>query len=129
VSFDRSDFDALNKEREKQRLEQLAPQLRLMQQAAILAELLPGVPAWDVFLSYIQGAVETTRAQAATLEAVLKAADLLDPQRLLEAKVSLLRCHERIAAWEAVIQLPKDLINQGDQAESLVSRMEKGATK
>ena len=125
MTFDRSDFDELNKAKEQQQFKAMLPQLRMMQQAAVSAERLTGVPQWDTFLSYLQGAIETTQKQLATFEGALRSPDLLDPQKIMQCKVSALRCQERIMAWEAVLQLPKDLIELGEKAEALTDRLEK----
>ena len=125
MTFERSDFDALNKTKVQQQVQNVLPQLRMMQQAAVSAERLTGVLQWDLFLAFLQGAIETTRKQLEAFQTAMNSPDLLDSQKVLQCKVSALRCAERIAAWEAVIALPKDLIELGEKAEVLVSRMEK----
>lgn len=125
MTYDRKDFERLIREKSKQRLEEMLPQLHLLRQGSVAAEILPGVPAWDTFLRYIQGAIETTEYQLATLQAALGSPDVLDQAQLLRIKVDALRCSERIQAWKAIIQLPKDLIEQGENAQGLLSRMER----
>jgi len=124
MTFDLSDFKALNKDLEKKRIETVVPHLQLLKQGVVVAELLPGVPAWDTFLSYIQGAIDTTREQHIALQGMLASPSILDTDRLLQIKVSALRCAERIAAWEAVLGLPKELIESGTKAADLLTRME-----
>ena len=124
MSFDLSDFKALNKDLEKKRIETITPHLLILKQGVVVAELLPGVPAWDTFLSYIQGAIDATREQYAALQGMLASPSILDTDRLLQIKVNALRCAERIAAWEAVLGLPKELIEIGTKAADLLTRME-----
>ena len=124
MTFDLSDFKTLSKDLERKRVETIAPQLQLLKQGAVVAELLPGVPAWDTFLSYIQGAIDTTREQYAALQGMLTSPGILDMERLLQIKVNAIRCAERIAAWEAVLGLPKELIESGAKTTDLLTRME-----
>lgn len=125
MTFDRAEWEKARKENEEKRFRDLMPRLELMRQGAVAAELLTGNVAWDAFLRYLQGAIDVTREQMSALEKVLFAPDLVDQVRLLQVKVSVLRCAERIAAWEAVMQLPRELGDNGEIAASLVERMEK----
>jgi len=124
MTFDLSDFRTLSKDLERKKIETIAPQLQLLKQGAVVAELLPGVPAWDTFLSYIQGAIDTTKGQYIALQDMLSSPSILDADKLLQIKVNALRCAERIAAWEAVLGLPKELIESGTKATDLLTRME-----
>lgn len=125
MTFDRSEWEKLQETHRARHFEQMLPKLEIMRQGAVAAELLTGNAAWDAFLRYLQGAIETTREQLVTLQNALASPELLDQTRLLQTKVSALRCMERISAWEAAMQLPKELAEYGEQAADLVSRMEK----
>lgn len=125
MAFDRADYDALIKDKLREQAGRSLSRLELMRQGAVAGELLTGNAAWDAFLRYVQGAIDQTERQLATFQLAFTSPDLLDQSQLLRVKVDALRCSERISAWKAVMQLPKDLIEQGEQAQSLLERMEK----
>lgn len=99
--------------------------LKMAQRAAVHADLLTGVAEWDRFLTYIQGAIEQTEAQRDTFLATLSDPHLVDDVETRRVRMAVIACNERIGAWKVVIELPKDLLRQGEQAKSLLERTEK----
>jgi len=125
MTFEREDFARLKQQAFlKDSHAKTTSRLTLIKQGAVVGESMTGVPAWDTFLSFVQGAIDTTREQLAALGDTLASPDVLDHDRLLQIKVSMIRCKERISAWEAIVKLPKDLIEHGEQTQSLLDRME-----
>jgi len=124
MTFEREDFERLRQSSLKDNYAKATSHLTLIKQGAVVGESMTGVQAWDTFLSFVQGAIDTTREQLDALNHTLASPDILDHDRMLSIKVSMIRCKERIAAWEAIVKLPKDLIEHGEQAQSLLDRME-----
>ena len=125
MTFERAEYDELVKRKRCDDFERMLPKLEIMRQGAVAGELLTGNSTWDAFLRFVQGAIDTTQEQLDTLQRALASPDLLNQEQLLRTKVDALRCSERIAAWRAVIQLPKDLTEYGEQIDGLIARMEK----
>lgn len=109
--------------RKGERAAEHRPQIEMLAQAEVRAAHLTGDPTWDVFLSYIQAAVETTEAQRASFEAVITDPRTVEHERMLVAKIGLAECQARIDAWEAAISLPKDIIKMGREARTLLERL------
>ena len=101
------------------------PRLELLRQAAIRTEHLTGSPDFDSFLGYIQAAMEGTEAQVRSWIELMSDPLIVDHDQIMRAKIALAECKGRIDAWQAVIELPKDLIQAGDKAKGLLERMTK----
>ncbi len=98
--------------------------LTMVQQAAVKAELLTGDPVWDLFLTYLQHALEETETYRQSAQDTLTHPNMVDHHSMLQAKIALAECNSRIAILEAVISLPKDLIEMGAKAKGLLEREE-----
>ncbi len=98
--------------------------LKMVRQAAVKAELLTGDPVWDLFLTYLQHTVEETEAYRQSAQDILTHPSTVDHHSMLQAKIVLAECNSRIAILEAVISLPKDLIEMGAKAKGLLEREE-----
>ncbi len=109
------------------------PYFEMARQSAVRVELLTGDSHWDSFLSYIQAAQDETEAQLQSLIQLISNPIVVDHDRIMQAKIGLAECKGRIDAWQAVIELPKDLIEAGNKAKGLLERMtkeeENGAAK
>ena len=118
---------------EAKKLDDQRPRLELLRQAAIRTELLTGSSEWDSFLGYIQAALEETEFQRKNLLSAIADPLCVDHNTIMQMKIALAECKGRIDAWQAVIELPKDLIEAGDKAKGLLERMtkeeENGAAK
>lgn len=99
------------------------PRFELLRQAAIRTELLTGNSEWDSFLGYIQAAMEGTEAQVQSWIELMSDPLIVDHDQIMRAKIVLAECKGRIDAWQAVIELPKDLIEAGNKAKGLLERM------
>lgn len=123
MTFDREEFDAFLAKQKGVKLDQYVPSLTLLRQAAPPMETLTGLPTWDLFLNYLQGAIEKTREQLRTLDQQMRSSDVLSHEAMLQCKIQIIRCEERIAAWDAVVGLPKELVEHGTAAQGLLERM------
>ncbi|HDY66110.1 MAG TPA: hypothetical protein ENH84_07770 [Phycisphaerae bacterium] len=98
--------------------------LKMIQQAAVKAELLTGDPVWDLFLTYLQHALEETETYRQRAQDMLTHPNTVDHNIMLQAKIALAESTSRASILEAVISLPKDLIELGSEANSLLERAE-----
>lgn len=117
------EFQAGAKERQTERAGEHRPQLEMLRQAAVNAKLLPGYPGWDIFMTYVQAAMEATVRQADAFQAVLCDPMTVNHDALMRAKLNLAEATGRIDAWNAVIELPKDIAREGEKARDLLERL------
>ena len=120
-------YDEYQKRLETKKAEKAAehrPQLQMLAQAEIKARNLTGDPIWDLFLSYLQAFLETTEDQQRAFESALTDSKTVDHAGILVAKIGAAECKSRVETLEAVISLPKDLIEMGQEATALLERME-----
>ncbi len=106
-----------------ERAAQHRPQLEMLAQAEVKAGLMTGDPNWDIFLSYLQAALETTEAQRDGFTAAIADPATVDHDRIMAAKICLAECKGRIEAFQAVISLPKDIQEMSAEAKALLERM------
>ena len=95
----------------------------MLAQAVVKTEMLTGDAVWDTFLSYLQAAVEHTSSQRDAFAAVISDSKTVQVETIMAAKIGLAECKARIEAWNAVISLPKDLIEMGSAAKTLLDRL------
>ena len=123
--YDRVDFERwLQTKSRDQRAQMDQPGLELIAQAGVKAGNLTEHPLWDTFLSYLQAGVETAKADVATLRTTLEDPNLNDHVQILGVKAALLLRNERITVLEAVIALPKEIIEQGGRAKLVLDKIE-----
>jgi hypothetical protein len=127
--FDRQEFDKLMGENTIKRLEKQRDHLEYQKQAEVSATLLTGDQNWDVFLQFLQSAVDTTKAQKTSLEERYLDPGLVNPDEIMKDKILIMLCAERIKAWETVIALPVDIMSQGEKARSLLARLGEAKTE
>lgn len=98
---------------------------KMIQQAAVKAELLTGVDHWDTFLSYLQAVLEVSEGHRLDAQEILCHPNNVDHSTMLRAKIALAECESRIGILRAVMSLPKDLIEMGNDAKSILERVDK----
>lgn len=123
MTFDRKDYQESLKTAQTERFAQKRANFELLVQAAVKAELLTGDPHWDTFLTYLQGAIETAQEHLTVWQQRLADPDVVDDVEMRRIKIELIRCRERILAWEAVKSLPRDLMTLGEEAKGLLERI------
>lgn len=97
--------------------------LEMLAQAEVSASQLTGAPHWDLYLSYLQAAVEQTKAQRDAFAAAVNDPRQVDYATMMMDKLSMAECNGRIAAWEAAIGLPRELKDMGEQAKALLEKL------
>ena len=98
-----------------------------MAQAAVAMEDLTEQPMWDLFLRYLKAAQEQWRGERGALVDMLVQSDSMAEGTILGVRFKIARLDERIRVVDAIIGLPKDLIGKGENAKSVVERMEADA--
>ncbi len=98
-------------------------QLFMLSQAVVEAGNLTGVVQWDRFLSYLAAGAETCQQQAEALREKIADPLVVDHTEIMRLKISLEGWIQRGFAFDAVMGLPKDLLEIGEQARSLLERM------
>ena len=119
---DYNEYAEARKKRLAERTQERRPQLEMISQAAVKAELLTGQQHWDYFLSLIEGAIEVTQNHKEAFERLV-----MDPatsdEDVKKLRINAFLCAERIMAWRAVMTMPKELIEQGEKARTLLERV------
>ena len=123
MTFEREQYRTLMAKKKADGQQSPRPVLEILAQAEVGAANLTGDPIWDIFLSYIQAAIERTEAEIRTTETLLGSPEVTDVPDLMRLKIQLARLKERVSAWNAVISLPKDIKIEGEKAKTLLERM------
>ncbi len=96
----------------------------MIKQAAVKAEFLTGMDHWDTFLSYLQVVLEASEGHKLDALEMLGHPNNVDHSTMLRAKIALAECESRIGILRAVMSLPKDLIEMGNDAKSILERID-----
>lgn len=121
---DRAEYAALVKKQQQERgngATHMLPQFYA--QAAVKAEHLTGDEVWDWFLTFIQAALDATTQEIAGWRSTLDSPNLVNADDIQRIRIAIFRAEERISAWNAVIELPKDLKDKGEEAKKLLERL------
>lgn len=127
MSFDRAAYSAMVQRRRTTWAQNSRPMLETAMAASTRIDLLTGDPNWDHFLAYIEAAVLSMKERESGYARKLEDPMLVDPQEMMKIKVQLAQARARIEAWQAVQQLPKDILNLGAQAKSIMERLSEPA--
>lgn len=120
------DYEEFKRLRERKALETAAArrvELEQRHRAAVSAEHLTGDPAWDVYTSYLQAAIEGRQAEAREYDKALSNPDLVNPDEVMRARIGKFRCEAVIQALTAALALPKALREDGEKAKELLARI------
>lgn len=131
MTFEREQFQKLMAKKKAEGRQTPRPVLEILAQAEVSAANLTGDATWDIFLSYIQAAIERTEGEIRTTETLLGSPEVVEIADLMQLKIRLAGLRERVSAWTAVISLPKAIKIEGEKAKTLLERMaetEKEAT-
>lgn len=112
-------YDEFSK-REKNNKHYQAQQFEYIKQAAVNAEYLTGNEYWDKYVSYIQAKIEEMRDILDQLMDKLADPNIVDHNHIMSLKLSVIEAATYIKAWEAVITLPKDLIENGKITKEII---------
>lgn len=98
-------------------------QLTLLAQAEVLAGNMTRVPEWNLFLSYVSAAAEECERQIDLLRTKVSDPMVVQHDEVMRLKVLLEGWQQRRLAFDAVMSLPKDLLDMGQSAKALLERM------
>lgn len=114
-----------SQEKQKQDVDVAAQrrQLTVLAQAEVLAENMTRVREWDLFLSYISAAREECVKEIDKMRVRISDPMIVDHAEVMRLKVLLEGWTQRKNAFEAVMSLPKDLLEMGSKAKALADRM------
>ncbi len=117
MTFTREQYQELVKEQGKERLNGQKPGLEYLVQAQVKMELLTGDQHWDIYLSWIQCSLEALRNQKTQLTDKLCDPNLVDPNAIMAVKLALADVSGQIIAIEAIIGLPKAIMESSEKAK------------
>lgn len=99
-------------------------QLAMLAQAEVSARLLTGSPEWDIFLQMLQATVDRFKANRDSLDEMLKDPRLANADDIIRTKIQYIQADTYVRALEGVVSLPVDIIESGDRARDLLSRLD-----
>ena len=97
--------------------------LERLEQTAVKAKQLTGNPGWDMYLTYLQTAVDGYKKEKTSAVEKLISPAIVNQDEIMAAKSIVQTCSATIAALEAAMSLPVDLIKIGEKAKSISSRI------
>ncbi len=116
-------IDEFRSMKDDKQVEARRKHLQLIQQASVAAGSLTGVDRWDLFLTYVSAALEESSTQVAALRDKIADPSVVDTTEIFRLKILLEGWTQRGNAFKAIIGLPKDLLEQGEDAQALLDRM------
>jgi hypothetical protein len=129
MSFDKSDFDDLARQRAAERTTSRLPQLLSIAAAAPKMDALTRDANWDHYLGYLTGIrekLETARAQA---QERMGSPSLVNQDEIMQQKLIMLINDAQIQAIDLAIGLPKALLESAKSAMALVEKFEEDRKK
>ncbi len=124
MSFDYEEWAEVYRQQQRSRVNGQRADLEHFMQAEVQADRLTGDPDWDIFLQLLQAGIEKMSKLAADLRDRLCDPEVVNQDELMHLKLRLSAAEAQVAAWDAAIQLPKDIKTSGEQAKSLLDRLE-----
>ena len=121
MSFTEDDYRESLEGRLKDERDRRLPDLKRAVQAAVAMEQLVGDPLWDGFLRMIEGLAEVARARIAEADTILQSPTEVDQAALMRAKIARAAAAAEAAAFEAVTQIPRRLMDEGDIARKAIA--------
>jgi len=123
--LDRDDWKALNEQKRKESFNGHRFNLEFLAQAEVHQKNLTGHPEWDRFLSYLSAFSQKMQAERMVLKERLCDPQVVSTDTIMAMKMSIVRYDSIIEAVEAVMALPKAIIEMGDKAKNVLSDLEK----
>ncbi len=128
MSFDKQDFLATVARRAEQRGSNMMPMLRVAAAVGpVMQSLLTGNPAWDRYLTHLQGLIDQAKAARAKALDGIAGPDSWDGTKLMKLKSDILVADAMIEAWTVAMNLPKALIEGSEMAAQEITRIEQHA--
>ncbi len=119
--YSRSDYADLQERQAKEKLNGQKGHLEYLVQAEVKMELLTGNPHWDVFLSYIQSTIEGLDARLEHARNTLCDPKTVNADLIFSLKLEIAELGGMIKSMEAVLSLPKGIMEEGEKAREILS--------
>jgi len=113
------DWRKLNDKKDKPSPER---DLKFNVRAAVSAENLTGTEEWDLFLSYLQKILESSKEQENQFEGRLMSPELFDPEKMSYYKSQVLKFKERTEVLEFVMGFPKQIMDAGEVSKKYLKK-------
>lgn len=123
MTYTREEYQELLKKQGKEKLNGQKPGLEYLVQAQVKMELLTGDQYWDIFLSYLQSSLEALRVQESQIRDQLCMPGLVDPNAMMEVKLDLVGVSNQAKAIEAIIGLPKAIMESSEKAKERLATL------
>jgi hypothetical protein len=115
MRYERKHYREIVEESKAERLAEAKTEARRMAQATPEMEKLTGDPHWNLFLQLLQGQVEETEQQLEQMREML-GLHSMPADSLVELNTRVAACRSRIFTLREVMDLPKQLMEQGQEA-------------
>ncbi len=127
MQVDKAEYDRyvkkLAKKREADQRATARTNLEQLLQAEVRMENLTNDADWNIFLQYVQSALNKTEAQLAEAVKSLSSRNVSSPDEIMHYKFLVTELTGRVSALRGVIELPAQIKESGEQAKSLMERM------
>ena len=120
MSYTREDWLELNETNRKRAMNGERGNMEYLVQAQVKQGYLTANPHWDVFLSYLQNALDELVKKETSVRNVLCSSSVVDTNTIMELKLDLAETAGQIKLLEGVLALPKDIIDAGEKAKALL---------
>ena len=95
--------------------------LEYLVQAEVKMELLTGNPHWDTFLSYIQSTLDGLNGRLQQARDILCDPKTVNSDLITSLKLEIAEVSGMIKSMEAVLSLPKGIMEEGEKARERLS--------
>ena len=120
MSYTREDWLELNESNRKKAMNGQRGNMEYLVQAQVKQSYLTANPDWDVFLSYLQNALNQLQGREQELRDALCSPSVVDTSAIMQLKLEIAEIVGQIKLLEGVLALPKDIIEAGDKAKALL---------
>lgn len=124
---DREDFDTRVASLAHESVRKNKQNLQIIQRAALSAAQITGDEHWDFFLSIVNEKIKSKQAKLDEEAEKLKTSDIFDPEEMINQKLVVRLLGREVEALRWVTELPKKLMEQGDQADELLGTIEESS--
>ncbi len=119
--YSRSDVEDMQKRLGKEKMNGQRGQLEYLVQAEVKMELLTGNPDFDVFLSYIQSTLNGLNDRLFLARDALCSSRTVNSDAITQLKLEIAGLDGMIKSMEAVLSLPKGIMEEGEKAKEILS--------
>jgi hypothetical protein len=109
------------------RITERRSELKAVERAAISASHVTGDEHWDFLLSAVKAKIEALEGTREAALDLLKTSDDFTTEKLINQKLAVRLLGREIEALQWVIGLPKELMEQGDQAKQLLGSVDESS--